>query len=295
MDRMTTTRAPLTAFALACALVAGGAASGCTFEPGGWFGSLRPSLTAAYQVRADRDAGPGWQMLSNDYQVRVSGARLALAAIRLLAAPAGAEARFDPARPPPGYSLCHNGHCHAADGSLVPYREIEAQLAGAVGGAERTAVLTLPVEGALDLLVPETRSLPCEPSCNLDRSRIVGASAAIAVLAMEGSVRDLRQPPRLPETPFRLQLGAPAATGEGAAAGPPVLETDLDIPLDRASPPGVTVDLAVELSAALFDGVDFAALPAPAGALDVAAAGATLRRNLAEGRVLTATVARHPD
>ena len=35
--------------------------------------------------------------------------------------------------PPPGYSLCHGGHCHTTDGGIESYEEIEAKLAG--GGA----------------------------------------------------------------------------------------------------------------------------------------------------------------
>lgn len=39
---------------------------------------------------------------------------------------AGGDVPFDPANPPPGFSLCHGGHCHADDGRLVPYEEIGA-------------------------------------------------------------------------------------------------------------------------------------------------------------------------
>ena len=100
-------------------------------------------------------------------------------------------------------------------------------------------------------------------------------------------VRDGRQPARIVETPFRWQL-----TGGGdTAAAPLTLEAELDLPLDRRHPPLVSVGLRVELGAAIFDGVDFAALPAAAG-LDLAPADSRLRANLAEGRFLTATIAR---
>jgi hypothetical protein len=252
----------------------------CTLEPGGWFGSLSASLTAAYGLRPDRDAGDGWQRLSNDYQVKVTAARLELGDIRLLAAGEGsAMARFDPARPPAGYSLCHNGHCHRADGRLVPYAEIEAELAGGQGAAGLTAAVTLIPPETLDLLVPSDEALPCTPDCNLDRGRILRAAAPVTVLSIEGAVRDGRQPPRLVETPFRWQL----AGGGDAAAAPPTLEGELDLPLDRRHPPVVDLGLRVELGAAIFDGVDFAAL---------AQAEDRLRANLAEGHFLTATIAR---
>ncbi len=59
----------------------------------------------------ERDVGDGWQRLASDFEVKLDDVSLTLQALALLP---GAEAAlaFDPAAPPPGYSLCHNGHCH---------------------------------------------------------------------------------------------------------------------------------------------------------------------------------------
>ena len=130
--------------------------AGCTFEAGGPFATLSASLRAGYVVPADRDAGDGWQRLSSDYQVRVTTVRLQLDDIQLLAAGEGA-ASFDPSNPPAGYSLCHNGHCHSSDGRLVPYADIEAELAGASGG-QTTPAVSLVVGEALDLTGPAERA-----------------------------------------------------------------------------------------------------------------------------------------
>jgi hypothetical protein len=274
---------------LFAALVAG---AGCTFEPGRWFGVLRPSLTAGWRLPADRDAGEGWQRLSNDYQVKASSATIELGDVPLLAVAGGGGAvRFDPASPPPGYSLCHNGHCHAADGRLVPYAEIEAELAGGRGGAGLTTAVTLRAPGVLDLLAASVRTLSCNPACNLDRTRILRASATVGTLSIEGTVRDGRQPPRIAEMPFRWRL-----TGGGdAGPAPPTLEAELDLPIDGKHPPLVDLGLRVELSPAVFDGVDFGALPPVAGALDLAPAEDRLRANLAEGRFMTAAIARREE
>ncbi|HEY0712676.1 MAG TPA: hypothetical protein VGF45_08385, partial [Polyangia bacterium] len=99
--------------------------AGCQLEPGNWFLNLSPRLSAQYLEVPERAIEPGWQKLASEYQVRVTTAELHIRKIDLIAAPASAAA-FDPANPPPGYSLCHNGHCHAADGRLVAYDDIVA-------------------------------------------------------------------------------------------------------------------------------------------------------------------------
>ena len=59
--------------------------------------------------------------------------------IALLARREARPTRLRPGKPPPGYTLCHNGHCHHPSGRLVPYAEIEAELAG--GGVGTAAVV----------------------------------------------------------------------------------------------------------------------------------------------------------
>jgi hypothetical protein len=285
-------RVPAVVWLAACSSAA------CTFEAGNWFATLSPSLSAAYVPRADRNAadGPEWQKLSNDYQVRMVRATLQLDEVALLASSGeGGAGSFDPARPPPGYSLCHNGHCHASDGRLVPYAEIEAQLAGGRAAAALRPIVTFPVEGTLDLLMPSERPLSCKPSCNLDRATILRASAPLAAVSLEGAVRDGRDPPRLAETPFRWNLRAGA---DGGAPGPlPVVEAELNLPADQKNPPGVTALLRLELAAVLFDGIEFGAVIPVDGVLDLAAAPnrsaeEQLLENLGEGSFLAVSIFR---
>ncbi|MNS53348.1 hypothetical protein D3C72_861010 [compost metagenome] len=56
-------------------------------------------------------------------------------------AQAAGSATFDPANPPPGYSLCHGGHCHRDDGALVDYADIPVGT-GAAPASKRLMVLT---------------------------------------------------------------------------------------------------------------------------------------------------------
>jgi hypothetical protein len=258
---------------------------GCTFEPGRWFATLRPSLTAAYVARQDRDAGEGWQKLSTDYQIKITALRMELEPIALLASSGGGATRFDPANPPPGYTLCHNGHCHHESGRLVPYAEIEAELAG--GGVGLRAAVSLVVDGALQLVTPAERTLGCQPSCNLDRVAIVRASAPIRSMAIEALVRDGRVPARVPESMWGWRLG-PADGGATAAA--PVLTAELDLPASERHPPDVALGLRLELTAGLFDGVDLAAA---AGGVLAGPGEERLLQNLREGSFLTASVHRN--
>lgn len=239
--------------------------AGCALEAGEGFAVLQPTLRAAYTSPASREVGDGYQRLSSDFQVRLTTAKMRLERIELLGRTGGGgPTSFDPANPPPGYTICHNGHCDREDGAQVPYEDVEAELSG--GGSTATTVATLPV-GELDLLAPETRSLECQPDCELPRTTLSNGRWILTALRLEGSVRDSRATPRFPgERPFRLEL---AATG-AQAAPVAVITGTLDVPSDRAHAPRVMLALELELTPSLFDPVDWAAAtPEPGGILDL--------------------------
>jgi len=266
----------------------------CTFERGQHFATLTPSLVAAYQVPLDRQQGEGWQKLSNEYLIQITAATAELGPIAIVAAGVGAGASgtsFDPANPPAGYSLCHNGHCHSAEGRLVSYEEIEASLGA--GGGRPQAVVTLSPPPVVNLLLPSAVALACAPGCGLGRTTLVRAELPLRGLRLEGVVRDGLPAPRFPGAQvFSLTLGS----GDAGAPLPP-LDAELDVPIDRDHDPDVHLDLALALGPALFDGVDFAAAGAGAAAapIELAANAAALARVLAslgEGRFLSVVVTR---
>ncbi len=246
--------------------------AGCAWEPGEGFAVLEPTVHAAYSPEPSRDAGDGYQRLASDYQVRLSAATLRLERIELIARVGGDAGRFDPSNPPPGYSLCHNGHCHRDDGALIPYEDIEAELAG--GGAQTIPVATLPV-GAMDLFASETRAVSCEPGCELPRTVVSRGRWAVTALRLDGTVRDGRTPPRFPgERPFRLELTA-APMAEPVA----VLAGDLDVASDRAHAPRILLALRLDVTPRIFDEVDWAAAtPEEDGTLDLGATHNTAAR-----------------
>jgi hypothetical protein len=248
---------------------------GCAWSPGEGFAVVEPTVSAVYAPRADRAAEGGYQRLSSDYQVRLEAASLRLEGIELLARSGGGGGGggFDPANPPPGYSLCHGGHCHRDDGALIPYEQIEAELGG--GGGAR-AVVTLPVDAPWNLLAAETRAVTCEPACELPRTEVSRGRWPVVALRMEGTARDSRPTPRFPgERRFLLEV----ASSPGDELPVAVLEGDVELPSDRNHPPRVELALKLELTAALFDAVDWGALSeGPDGVVDFGAEANTAAR-----------------
>jgi hypothetical protein len=242
--------------------------AGCAWEAGEGFAVLEPTVRASYEPEEDREVFPGFQQLASNYQVRLSAATMRLESIELIPRRALAgPGRFDPANPPPGYSLCHGGHCHRDDGALIPYEDIEAELGG--GGASALPLVTLPV-GEVNLLNRELRAVECRPACELPRTELSTGRWAITALRLEGTVRDGRNMPRIPgDRQFRLEL-APSATGSPVA----VLEGDLEVPSDREHAPRVLLGLTLAVPSRIFDEVDWAAAqPGGDGTVDLGAPG----------------------
>lgn len=271
--------------------------AGCTLDAGSWFAVLTPTFEGRYATSIDRVTGDGWEKLNSNYQARLTRADVTVRDIQLqeLGASASAAAAFNPANPPPGYSLCHNGHCHRDDGALVPYDEIAAEIAGSGGGAGvARAVVAFPI-GETNMLAPARRPLTCTPNCRLGQAHIRLARATVTAVALEGLIRDAPSaaPRLLGElrwrwvSAFSASPDQPDADADIPAPSPVTLDCAADLPTDNAHPPAVTVALTLEARARLLDDIDWGALTAIEGAIDLAqpanAGGrALLRKNLGE-------------
>lgn len=269
-------RIPSKAWLLPVALL-----TGCAFDAGESFAVLEPSVEAAYTPLPRRDAGDGYQALASDFQLRMDTGAVSLGSIDLQASSGGGgSTTFDPSSPPPGYSLCHGGHCHRDDGALVDYEDIQAELNGG-GGSSTVTVANLPVDAELDLLSPVARNLSCKPACELNKTTLSRGRWSVTGLRLTGSVRDGRVPARFAGVrPFRF-----TATMSGTEATPvAVLTSDLDVPSDRENDPRVTLGLKLEVTPALFDAVDWSAVtPGDDGVVDLdATANAAVRAALLE-------------
>ncbi|HEX5747524.1 MAG TPA: hypothetical protein VFZ09_14860 [Archangium sp.] len=242
----------------------------CTWEPGQGFAVVEPTVRAAFEPLADRTTPDGYQQLASNYQLHVDGAALRLSGIELIAFAGGSGGGFNPANPPPGYSLCHGGHCHRDDGALIPYEQIAAEMGG--GGGSST-VATLPVTGPLNLLAAERFAVECVPDCALPQANVSQGRWDIESLNLEGSVRDARTPARFPgERRFRWVLSrAPSDTTPAA-----VLDGTVELPSDRSTPPRAKLDLSLVLTARLFDTVDWSTLTQGAdGVVEISATANT--------------------
>jgi hypothetical protein len=249
-------------------------ATGCAWDAGEGFAVLQPTVRAVYTSPASREVGDGYQRLSSDFQLQVTTARVRLERIELLGTTGGGgPTAFDPANPPPGYTICHNGHCDREDGAQVSYEDVAAELSG--GGATATTVATLPV-GELDFLAPETRALECSPDCELPQTNVSNSRWTLLALRLEGNVRDARATPRFPGVrPFRLDLASSGAQAEPVA----VITGTLDVPSDRENPPRVLLNLTLELTPMSFDPVDWAsATPEADGTVDLNSSSNTATR-----------------
>lgn len=270
--------------------------SGCALDAGEGFAVLEPTVSAGYTPLSSRDAGNGFQQLASDFQVRLDAASLGISHVELLSAATGGSTgggsgeTFDPSNPPPGYTLCHGGHCHRDDGALVSYEDIQAELNGG-GGATSSLVAALHVDAELDLLASQTLTPECEPDCELPKGTVSQAHWDVSALRLEGAVRDHRATPRFEgERPFRLDL---AVEGEEEEAEPLVeLSGALDIPADREHEPRVKLALALAITPTLFDGLDWsAATPGADGVVDLG----TPQNEALRKQLLEALAALKPD
>lgn len=117
-------------------------ASGCAIsdgEPWGWVDAEITAEGALVESGEEPAAGVAIESVEAFANIRLAETRTSSG---------GDGSSFDPASPPPGYTLCHNGHCHAESGELVPYEDIREELANS-GGSTTVTVARLEESGSL--------------------------------------------------------------------------------------------------------------------------------------------------
>jgi len=224
---------------VALALLSGGA---CLDDGASW-GTVRAELVIAFAPPAER-LDDGRLKTARDYRVEVERIDVGVRALSLFAGAQGAT--FDPADPPSGYSLCHNGHCHSADGRLVPYAEIGGGSEGETIAAFVGGAVTLD-DGVGAVAVPLSG---CPPAgCDIAApTRLTAVALEIERLEVTGRAFDPSGQARLPSegTPFAIAVASSV----------------IDAPLDAAFGPAERLGLAISARLVvpphLFDDVDFA-------------------------------------
>ena len=165
----------------------------CAVDRGRGFGTLEEATLTARLETGDGHSPDEPLETELGYFVRLSDVRLQVGGVGLLALRNEAletSDGFDPANPPPGYTLCHGGHCHAEDGSLVDYADIEAEL-GESGEAQTVSVVSMPCEHELDLYALRRIELDTVlPSRELPRTQLDRAEVWVRRLRVSGEVWD---------------------------------------------------------------------------------------------------------
>jgi hypothetical protein len=260
--------------------------SGCALSDGVPWGEARLSLAARFAPEPGRLDDAGRLVTADDYAVRVDRLALVFDGVGLAMGAGGAAAAFDPASPPEGYSLCHNGHCHADDGRLVPYEEIAAELAGGGEGGFTVSQAAEGGEVALGAAVSAVPLEPCGLACDLPRGRVIQASALVDRVVLVGRVFDRRTGAnaRLPEAGVAVEVELAVETNLTVAASAAV---------DDHHPVPVVVALELRVPDALLDGADFGAWLGADPPADWASELAdVVAENLSESGALAATVSR---
>jgi hypothetical protein len=162
--------------------------------------------------------------------------------------PEGTSTGFDPADPPPGFGLCHNGHCHADGGSLVAYEDVAIAASESVASGR----VIQPVDAGVELVrgsVSVPFEGPCE-GCQLDPGQLGSVGLNIVAVRVRGQVFDLLEGDarRLPEAGVEVSFTVLVDVALGRQLGGVVGKDD---------PPGVEIQTTFLMTERLFDGVDW--------------------------------------
>jgi hypothetical protein len=223
-------------------------AASCTLESGEGFATMKPgALDVAFAPGRARDLGEGAFLTDGGYRVRLDAARVQVSELELLQlqGSSGGGGSFDPANPPAGYTLCHGGHCHADDGALVSYEEIQAMLAG--GSARFEPLVTVPIDRELDVLNGERVALvDFLPSAELPQATIDRVEVVVSRLVLRGEIEGGTL-----DEPVTLEVELPVAEP---------LAATLSGRIDRDGPEEIALEVELRLDATMFDDIDLASL-----------------------------------
>ena len=219
--------------------------AGCAFGPGSGFMELTGvSVSAAIEPNAARDLGGGAVLTDLGYEVAIDEAVLSVTSVTFEELQGAGGATFDPANPPPGYGLCHNGHCHRDDGALIDYADIEAELAGDNATFEPLAEVVVTAD--LDQLEGDSVSTTdILPTPDLPQGDLRRVQVAIPQFRMSATITH-------PDTVESVAMSIDLPIGQWTDG--------FDFTVDRTAPPSARFDVHVSTSGLLFDGIDFLTL-----------------------------------
>lgn len=224
--------------------------SGCAFGDGQPWGMAELSLEAVFAPGEERLDDQGRLVTSADFAIDIERVAVRFDAVTVRMGERTTDLSFDPASPPPGYTLCHGGHCHHEDGRLVDYTDVERELFGA--GAGGFTLVQAVDSGAVEL-TSEPTDIPLGPcstdACALQRGTLAVIEVRLGELRVAGTAYDRTDRNRVPEEGLPFDLPFPLSS---------VVAETLEGTIDNGEPVGFSARASFELTPKLFDDVDFA-------------------------------------
>ena len=158
---------------------------------------------------------------------------------------------FDPANPPEGYNLCHNGHCHNENNELIDYEDIQEELNQASGAAANSLFQELDSPVAFSSFESDqSQRLSLGPCNDVYQVCDLGADAQVAKVVFEplGASVSMRvyHNDTLPEEGLEVTR---------------IVTFETPISLTLSSPPSLengTLGINLLLDKSLWDSIDFA-------------------------------------
>jgi hypothetical protein len=235
--------------ALGLALASGG---GCALGDGQPWGVVEIGVSVRFAPPSSRLDDDGRLKTANDYRVAIEEIVVVGRETRLPLL-ADASAAFDPGDPPEGYSLCHNGHCHADSGALVDYAAIAAELAS----SSRGAAIAVALAGDANVVATPTAFATegCEGGCLAPPGLITTAVVSFAVVRVRGRAFDARTGDlaRIDASGVAFELETPSAV---SIAG----ELSEEERFGAGNRNDVLMNIDVLLSDRILDDLDFSSL-----------------------------------
>jgi len=255
------------------ALLALLSSAGCTIEDGVGFAHLSGRLWSTFaglDSKSGRHTPDGWFKTDNSFsfklstlQIRVRDIRLQGSALSTGSAGSG-DCTFDPANPPSGCSLCHNGHCHC-NGQLKSYEELKKEVCGGSSGQSLSTVGALLVNELQSLLGAGTKAenLACQGSCELGQGQASQAQIVLDRIMMQAALQDKSVANRLAGKELQVSLDLDLA---GAALTHSFPAAQL---MDRQNPYHIDLMVLLSVSERLLDGVQWEKLSCFADAITI--------------------------
>lgn len=219
--------------------------SGCALDDGDPWGRANFDLQASFDPSPRLEEGR--LQTARNFAVELDDVALTFGAIDLALRAENTNVNFDPADPPEGYSLCHNGHCHAASGELVDYEDIAAELAG---GETSAGGVVQAIDAEVGLLANQVQ-VPlsdCSNDCRLEQGLLNTVTLQVRSLRIEGRAFDTTNQQRLPDDGVAFSAEIPldlefTEVVEGAVAD--------------GEPVDVNLSVGLKLTEKFLDSVDF--------------------------------------